>query len=94
MNRCYAPTPFSSLSSLDSWISIGFCVVALGLVATLVLFQKMPFCSLSNISLAYYSMSFAHLIATLIFFVNLFHSSHLDDDGDTKGEIVFNRVML
>jgi hypothetical protein len=73
---------------LQSWISIGFCVVALGLVATLTLFQKMPFCSLSNINLAYFPMSFAHLIATLIPFVNHFPSSHLNDNSDTKGEIV------
>jgi hypothetical protein len=91
MNRCYAPTLFSSL---EFWISIGFCVVALGLVATFALFQKMPFRSLSNIGLAYPLMFFAHVIATPIPFVNCFPSSHLDDDGDTKSEIVFNHVML
>ncbi len=39
-------------------------------------------------------MYFAHLIATPIPFVNRFPFSHLDDDGDTKGEIFFNHVML
>jgi hypothetical protein len=94
MNHCYAPTLFLSLESLESWISIGFCVVALGHVATFALFQKMPFRSLSNTSLAYSLMYFAHLIATPIPFVNRFPFSHLDDDGDTKGEIFFNHVML
>jgi hypothetical protein len=39
-------------------------------------------------------MSSTHLIASLISSVNHFPSSHLDDNGDANGEIIFNGTML
>jgi hypothetical protein len=67
-------------SLLESWISTSSCIVALGPIVILVCFLKTLLHNLSNIGLTVSSISFTHLITSLIYYVNHFPSSHLDDN--------------
>jgi hypothetical protein len=88
-----APTPSSS-SLLESYICIGSYVVTPSFVATLACLLKIPLHNFSNNNLVISSTSSTQLTTSLISSMNHFPFSHLDDDDDAKGEIVFSGTML
>lgn len=94
INYCVTPLYFLSTSSLESKISTGSCYVALGPNVTFDLLFKMFLRKCSNIGCIDSWMSFTHQIATPIPISNLLSSSHLDDKGDSKGEIATDNAML
>ncbi len=70
-----------------------FLDITPSLVVSLALLLKMPLCNLSNTNLVNSSI-FANLTIRWIPLVNIFPSSHSNDDGDAKGQIAFNGAML
>lgn len=83
-----------SFSSFKSRIFISSSTFAQGLIATPTFLLKIPLCNLSNTCHIDSWISFAHQTTTPIPTSNLLPSSHLDDDGDSKGEIATNGTML
>jgi len=83
-----------SFSSFKSRIFISSSSFAKGLIATPTFLLKIPLCNLSNTCHIDSWISFAHQTTTPIPTSNLLPSSHLDDDGDSKGEIATNGTML
>lgn len=84
----------SSSSLLESWIYTSSYVVAPSFVAIFACLLKIMFHNFPNNGLVISSISSTHLIISLISFMNHFPSSHLNDDGDAKGEFFFNDTML